>query len=435
MTSEPTTSESAAQAEATYDREVRRHFLRNYLAHIGDSGLYLGGMKFLAPALIMPQLIKSLGGAGWLMAAMPVVGMVGFQLPPLLLAHWVERMERFRPLVILVGILQRLVYIPAALALWFLAADYPLLTLILVAAAPGIKGLIAGVGSTAWQELIACTIPANRRSSLWAWRNILSAGIGFGAGVGVHAVLKRYPGTQGYSILHWITFAFLIGSLCSLLFTREVTHPRQRPTEKIGLIESLAIMPGLLKADRRLQRFLVAIMFAAGVRIMLPFLTPHILGVLHKGESYMGVVVIASMVGNVLGNIAAGFIGDRVGGKAVMVVNWAGMLGMCLWLLLARTAGEFWVILALHGATSACFLIGVQTLAVELGPVEKRVRYLSLTAAASMISSLAVWGISSLCFHLSGGSFRWLTSLAIACLIGAGVAMVGIREPRGETTV
>ena len=68
------------------------------------------------------------------------------------------------PFVSITGVLQRIPYLFAALALYYAAGDGSLgLVLAAVVAAPIISGVAGGISLTAWQQLIARCVPENRR--------------------------------------------------------------------------------------------------------------------------------------------------------------------------------------------------------------------------------------------------------------------------------
>ena len=206
------TPNNAEPATLDHDQHVRKHLVHNYVAHGVEGGIYIGGLMFLSGAVVLPKMVQSLGGPDWLIAATPLILMAGYQLPSLLTAHLIERLERVRPLLLVLGVFQRLPYLVAAAVLWLWADNWSQLALTAVMLCPFLSGFIGGLGNTAWQELVANTIPPHRRSSLWATRNIISSLIGLAAGGIVLAVLNAYPGTGGYAILHLITFALLVVS-------------------------------------------------------------------------------------------------------------------------------------------------------------------------------------------------------------------------------
>ncbi|MCA1808219.1 MAG: hypothetical protein LC725_01975 [Lentisphaerae bacterium] len=145
-------------------------FWRNFLVHAVEGGLYMGGLAFVAVETILPPLANLLGAPIWLVSLMPVMLMLGFCTPPLLTAHHVERLVFLKPIIVITGGLQRLPYLFAGLILFYYNPERQTLALATVALTPFISGVVGGLASTAWQSLVANTVPKNRRASLFAVR-------------------------------------------------------------------------------------------------------------------------------------------------------------------------------------------------------------------------------------------------------------------------
>ena len=96
-------------------KEIRR----NYWAHSIEGGLYFAGMAFISAELVLPSLIRSLGGSNLAISFSPTLLMVGFMLTPLFTAHLIERLHRLKPAVTLFGGLHRIPYFIIAYILFF----------------------------------------------------------------------------------------------------------------------------------------------------------------------------------------------------------------------------------------------------------------------------------------------------------------------------
>lgn len=387
-------AESALEEEIpSHDCEVRRHFVRNYTLHCLEGGLFIGGIAFVAPNTVLPKMIESMGGPTWLIAIVPMLMNLGFVTPTLLTAHLVENLHSVKPALLFTGFFQRVSFLAAGLVLYFHAESHPGWSLVAVALAPLVSGLFGGITMTAWLELVAKTIPENRRSSVWAIRFIISSIIGIGAGKTVSFVLENTPGTEGYAILHFILFAFLMVSYVIFAFVREISSPEDKPPiSGVALVENLRTVPHLIRSDRDLRNYLVTRSLMNGMFIMIPFLSIHSLRVLDKPESFLGPLLMAHMVGGIAGNLFAGYLGDSVGGKVVMVASrWVFIL-IAGWTLVATADWEFLTIFFLFGSGFYANQVGTTTLCIEICPTQRRATYLgimaTLTAPTLILSSI-----------------------------------------------
>jgi len=199
----------------------------NYIAHAIEGGLYIGGLSFVAANSVLPRIVEILGGPAWVISLTPILTMLGFNLLPVFNAHRIEMLERVKPVLLLTGIFQRIPYLFAGLAIYFLGVKHPHAALWFVVLVPLLSGLFGGLISTAWQELVAKTVPNRRRASVFALRNIISSMIGITAGGIIAAVLNWMPGIRGYGLLHLITFVFLALSYVVFVHIREGSYTRQ----------------------------------------------------------------------------------------------------------------------------------------------------------------------------------------------------------------
>jgi hypothetical protein len=424
----PYGSSDSARSDRYHHLLVQRFLLRNYTAHSIEGGLYMGGMRFIAAETVAPAMIAALSGPDWLIASVPMLSMFGYILPQILIAHRIQGMARHMPLVAIVGVFQRLPFLLAGLTL-LLAGSHRGAALAAVALAPLVAGLVAGFGVNAWQELVAKTIPASRRSSLFAVRNVMAASIGLGAGGAVAAVLGRYPGTTGFGLLHLITFGLLVLSFAVFLFIRETPYPRPPVRRADSLWANLKLMPALLRNDSRFRNYLVADACMAGIYIMMPFLGIHARNVLKQPESYLGFLLMVHTVGSIVGNLVGGALGDRFGGKLTIVLSQAAFLVIGVWGILASRSLEFLSLFFLLGAAQTWLSIGKQTVSLEISPVDYRASYLAILGAVNVPAVLLAWLVSYLAWHATH-SFAWVAGLTAACVTVAALLLSRIKEPR-----
>ncbi len=368
----------------------------NYIIHSMEGGFYMFGLTFVAVETIMPPIVKTLGGPSWLISAMPIMLMLGFMSTPLFSAHKVEKLYQYKPFILILGIFQRIPYLLAALALIYLAKSYPILTLTSVALAPLFSGMIGGVGITAWQGIIIKTIPPNRRSSLMAVRNIISTTVGIGAGGIITLILNKYPGTHGYGMLHLITFGFLCLSYLSFAMIKEDNTKNIENKETYGFIDNMKRIPELITSDKQLVKYILSRTFINGIYIFIPFLSIHALDITNRSESYLGYFVTAHMVGGIFGNVMAGYLGDKFGGKSVMIVSGIAFLGVCIISIIASSPLLFIITFFLYGIAMYGNKVGTMIFSMEISPEKDRATYLALIAVSTIPSMIIASIISSI---------------------------------------
>lgn len=143
----------ASTAPHPHYHKDAHHVRRNFVCHVLEGGLYMGGTAFLAPESVLPKMVQSLGGLPWVIAVMPVLLPAAFAVMGLFIAPVVERLTRFKPWVLGFGLLQRLPYLITGLIL-LRVEDLDGWLLPLVVLTPLVSGLIGGVTVVAWMEMV-----------------------------------------------------------------------------------------------------------------------------------------------------------------------------------------------------------------------------------------------------------------------------------------
>ncbi|HUU09135.1 MAG TPA: MFS transporter [Phycisphaerae bacterium] len=408
-----------------------RHVRYNYAVHAVEGGLFMGGLAFVSFTTLMPTVVKHLGGPDWLVSLTPIMMWSGLMLPPVFTAHRIDRLRRYMPLLLVTGIIQRLPYLAAALALFYLADARPLLVLAVVAFGPLVAGVASGVSLTAWQQLLLRTVPQRRRSSLMASRYVIASLLGLGAGWAAKAVLASHPGTQGYAILHLCAFGMLIAGYLAFALIRE-TPSEPPPGPAVGLAQNLRAIPQLLRQERRVRQYMVARSLMSGVFILTPFLAIYARHRLGETESYLGQLLMVQMVGAIVGNVVGGALGDRAGGKAVLILSQVAFIVLAAWSAVAGTDVEFQVIFALFGLAFSAMNIGTMTLSLEVCPLRQRSTYLAVISFTCLVSMVAATVTSALVWS---GPDRF-AALAVLTVVSVGASLaflVPLRDPRSTS--
>ncbi len=402
----------------------------NYAAHVVEGGLYMGGLSFVAANSVLPRLVELLGGPAWVIGLSPMLMMIGFSILPLFTAHRIERLKRVMPLLIPATTLQRLPYLFAGLGLLYAGADKPALSLALVVLAPFLSGLFGGLIQPAWFELVAKTLSPNRRASVFALRNIISSAIGVCAGAIIAAVLHRYPGVTGYGVLHLFAVSFLFLSFLVFAQIRETDDTVRDTRNHVSLRENLRGLPALLGAQPSLGRFIVARMLFSGIFVALPYVAIHALRVTGKPDSFMGYLVTAQMVGGMVGNALAGYLGDRFGGKVCSIIGRSLAVAACAVLPFVGEPWAFVAMFALLGGALFTEKVGASTMGIEVAPFEKRATFMALLSFSNVPAMLGASVLSSSLWKAFG-------SFGLVCSVAAGLIalslgwLVRVRDPRG----
>lgn len=402
---------------------------KNYLAHLLEGGLFMGGMSFLAADTVLTVMAKQLDAPNWLIALLPSAMFSGLIIAPIFTASLIERSKHMKRIAMITGVPQRLVFLIAGLVIIFYGESHPGWALAALALAPMLSGVFGGIGHGAWTQLVARTVQPNRRSSLAANRNLFAAGIAVVAGFVVKIMLDAYDGPLGFGLLHLIAFLILVLSYLCFMHVEEITVEPKKQKRHRSLLAYFKELIDILRADRNFRNFAMMRLFGPAGSFVMPYVAIYAIMVLDAGEGFAGSALIASTVGQVVGNLVGGYIGDRTGGKVLLV---SARLMFLVSFVLAAFAQTYWAFIIYFAFASAARyinMIGNVTLMLEIAPDHRRPTYGALAGLLNGPSMIILALIGSVFWT----KFESMHLQAIIACIGMLISLwfiVRVKDPR-----
>ncbi|MFN2232969.1 MAG: hypothetical protein ACK2U1_01985, partial [Anaerolineales bacterium] len=134
--------------------EVVKHFKRNYFANIMDAGFWFFGDSFVAAYTILPVFISTLTDSPILIGLIPALEGAGWFLPQLFLARHLEGRDRRLPIVLKLGVFDRLPFLFLAIGTLFILRLDPKIAVASFLIFYCVKVFSSGLVALPWQELI-----------------------------------------------------------------------------------------------------------------------------------------------------------------------------------------------------------------------------------------------------------------------------------------
>ncbi len=364
-------------------REIRRSFLLGVV----NGALFEFAERLIDPPLVLTWFVSRLTSSNLLVGLVASLGDAGWFLPQVFIAGLVQRMPRKMLSYTLAAVVRVLSWLLVAVAVWLV--DDPTLLLVAFFSLYGVARLAAGLGGLGFFEVVAKTIPANRRGSFFAWRMLTGGLLGLGAGMVTREVLNRFAFPPGHVLLFALYTILIIPAMLAFILIREPpgTAAPQAPT----LGQQLRRARQLLRTDAVFRRYM-GVRTALGLGgIALPFYGIYARNVLGAPEGMVGIYVAVRVGAGLLANLPWGSLGDREGNR--LVTLWLSLgnaftsllaLALTGWVTLSSIQGPGSPYLALplfllNGAlTPASTLVGSNFL-LELVPEAERPLYLGLS--------------------------------------------------------
>ena len=406
--------------------EVRKHFKHNYFANLLDAGFWFLGDSFAAAYTIMPVFVSTLTDSPVIIGLVPSLEAIGWFLPQLFLARYLEGKNQRLPIVRKLGIFDRLPFLLLAIGAFLIPGLNPLSALILILSIYAIKVFSSGLVALPWQELIATVIPVSHRGRYWGSSLILGKLMGLAGAFLTGILLSRvaYPNSYGYMFL--IGFVSVSISFLFLSLNREPDIQRQPSEPDQSLWKTIKI---ILKRDRNFGVYLVNRAVAFMSMMGLAFLTVYGIEKFNLPIAQSATFTAVMLVSEIIGYGIWGSLGDNAGYKRVIeICNLITILALGSVIFIESLVGLFIVFGFLSFAHSGEY-ISDQNFAMEFGSEKNRPTYIGMSKTLTGPFFLLGPIIGGTLIQIGGYRSMFLVALILA-VIAFMIIKFLVRDPR-----
>jgi len=413
---------------------------RSFALCVLNGALFGFSRALIDPALVLTWFVSELTRSDFLIGLVVPLTNGGWFLPQMFISGYLQRRPRKLPFYIATGVVRFAGWATLAGLTWFISDRGTLLVAFFVVY-PLVQ-VVAGLAGIPFFDVVAKTIPATRRGSLFAWRQLLAGLLSIAAGWIVNQALNGnlgFPFPRGYAFLLALSTGVVAFALASFAL---IPEPEGAVVEeRIQLGGQMRRAWSLASHDTSFRLYLVArVAFMFG-GIAVPFYTVLAKEVLGAGVEMIGVYLIVMQVAILTTNLLWGRLSDRRGNRLVLRLVTAGKVGMTALVLglsvLVRSAelSGWWLpylmvpVFALEGALRPAGMISGSNLLLEIAPPVERAVYLGFANTVLGITLLATSGGGLIVDWLG---FEGLFALALVCHGLAFVFSTRLREPRGK---
>ncbi len=412
------------------DAEIRQNFRWNFIVNGLDSATWVFGASFISISAVLPVYARHITDSAIVIGLIPALTDFLFYLPQIFLAPLVERLPRKYPLVLALGLVERLPYLVLPFAVFWLDGLPRQAAVILFILLMIWKSIGSGIVAIPWQEMIAKIIPVTHRGRYFGISHLVGQFIGTGGAVLAAIILAVYPYPQNFA------YSFAVGAIgiwLSFLFlalTREPSRPVAPAPHAAGQYGKR--LRQILRTDANFRTYLVSRWFSYLGTMAFGFVA--VFGVIRFGfpDSMAGVFTGILFAAGAIGYLVWGPLGDRLGHKQVMQMTAVLWVVAILVILLSNWLSIQWglfLAFGLMGLSSSGGMLADFSMAMEFGPEAERPTYIGLaravTAPALLIAPImGGWIAQSL------GYQALFFSALIFVLIGLSLLHWLVKDPR-----
>ncbi len=409
------------------EQEIRKHLRYNVTVNLMDGAFFGLGWGFGSIGTIIPLFVSRMTNSALLIGLIPAIHAVGWQLPQLFMANSVARLRRYKPMVLLMTINERLPYLGLALVAWFAAGLGNKAALILTFGLLVWQGIGAGFTANAWQSMIAKIIPPELRGTFFGAQASLANILMSVAAVGAGYILERLDNRSNFSLCFLLV---LVGMGLSYLFVSMTREPPDH--EKIIPENPPSLWKGgmeLLRRDKNFTIYVVVRLLSQFAMMGFAFYILYGLDRFNMSDLTAGLLTAALTISSTVANLVMGWLGDRFGHRSMLI---AGSVAMILSSLLAWAApslGWMYPVFILAGLANVAYWTIGMAFTVEFGTEANRPTYIGLSNTLVAPFTIIAPLLGGWIVDTAGFQATFMIS-AIGGVIVAGLLFWLVRDPR-----
>ena len=252
--------------------------------------------------------------------------------------------------------------------------------------------------------MIARIFPVNRRGRFFGITAFVGTGFGALAALFSGWLLKTFPFPTNFAYAFFLAALAINLSWVFLALTREPAQPLS-PEIQRQRAWSWRKITGILRRDKNFRHYLFVRLLASFGNMAAGFITVAAIQRWSVPDATVGLYTAALLVGQTTGNLAAGFIADRVGHKRSLQVGLSGVVAAYLLAWLSPAPIWFNVVFFLVGMATGIAIVSGVLINMEFSRPERRPTYVGIANTTMGIGSvasplvgglLALWGYNLL---------------------------------------
>lgn len=372
------------------EKKIREDLRFNVIAGLFDGGLFGAALGFASFGTILPLFVATMTDSATLIGLVPAIHSAGWLLPQLFTANYTARLRRYKRTVLLATIHERIPFLGFAIVALLLPKIGLQAGLILTFLLLTWQGLGGGFTANGWTSMISKIIPPESRGTFFGTQAAVANLFISGAAVGAGYLLDGYDSPFDFTVCFLIASVFFTLSWFALAMTREpIDH------EKVIEENPPPFWHGasrILKRDSNFNWFLLARALSQFATMGFAFYIVYALRRFQMDEVTAGYLTAALTISQTIANAGMGWLGDRVGHRAMLIIGAAAATLSSFLAWVAPSLAWFFPIFILSGFANVSIWTNGMTMTVDFSSDAERPFYIglaqTLTAPATIIAPL-----------------------------------------------
>jgi len=409
------------------EKKIRTDLHFNISVGLLDGSLFGAALGFASFGTILPLFVATMTHSATLIGLVPAIHSAGWLLPQLFTANHTSRLRRYKRTVMLMTIHERVPFLGFAIIALLIPTIGIKASLISSFLLLTWQGLGGGFTANPWTSMISKIIPPETRGTFFGSQAGMANLFISGAAVGAGYLLDWLNSPIDFAVCFFIASFFFTLSWFALAMTRE-----PEDTEKVIEAKQPPFWDGakrILQRDKNFRWFLSARVLSQFATMGFSFYIVYALRRFHMDTITAGYLTAALTIAQTVANVGMGWVGDRIGHRAMLIIGAASAVLSSLLAWFAPSLAWFYPIFILAGLTNvSIWTIGL-TMTVDFSEESERPFYIglaqTLTAPATILAPLLGGWIAD-----TKGFAPTFALSTILSVVMMGILLFLVKDPR-----
>jgi MFS family permease len=334
--------------------EIIKNTKFNFVVNSANAAFYTVAMSFASIITLLPLYIQKLGGSNLQIGLIPALAFLGYMVPGLFTANYVEKLPRKLSFVQQITLIERVPFIILALSCVFLATKNPKLTIIIVLFCLILITFTSGAITPAWLAYIVKVTPGSKLGTYFSLGSGVGGLMGIGASIMASWFLSRYPFPINFFYCFiWASVAVFISYYCTLLGREPSIENTSHPP--ISLIAYFTKIPMILREDNNFMHYILCRNFLCLGSMATTFFVVYASKELHFADQFAGYFSIFLLASQSLTFFLWGYVGDHFNHRLVLILGTFGLLSSSILVLVSKSIFSLFMVFTAIGIYYSAF--------------------------------------------------------------------------------
>ena len=346
------------------EQYVHRHYRKNFLLCFIDAVGFPAGLSFISTLTILPLFVRQLTDSNMLVGLIPSIGSMGFFLPQIFIANYVERLPKKRNYVMVLASIERLaILVLAIFTVWLAGSQSWLLGGFFFCWI--VHNFTMGFSSPAYSAMISKIIPASRRGRLYGISGAIGGGFGILSAELSRRLLTGYGFPMGYTYCFLLAFLVLTVSFSPLAIIREPPEPS---LPRLGWRSQMRSAIAVLRKDKDYRWYVCSQILYAFNETGAAFYTVCAINRLGASEGNVAIFTAIFMGTRIVTNPFWGYVADTSGNRKVLIFSTACALAAPTMAILSPSLKLFYLVFVLNSLANTGVWLSSYNIVMEFAP-------------------------------------------------------------------